>query len=335
MAPLIQAINAEYLHDIPEGGVSVYKGTVDPEWTIVAVPHGGYVLGLIIEAAIKKQLSTSHRDPIHVTAHFLRSASVAPFEVHIRILKAGRGFTNLTADFVQDGQIRIMTHIVFGTLADPADSDPSSAASRSSLTLQPPSPYARRIPFYTLPSQCPSVRAKRRWRFDRCLNLVNDPVYIERAKVPREGMEWGLYLSLTDERERITTPSLAFMADMFVAVDEVIKDGPQAATRHRSWAPTMVMTIEFKFPIPPPSNPDHDPRTVAIYSSGRFMNDPQARHDTYVEVWTAPPSSGNGPLKENWREGQRCLAVSTQMALLVPMEINRKKGQKDVQAAKL
>ena len=65
-------------------------------------PPTGYVLGLILESAIKKQSDTSHPDPIHVTAHFLRSATTSPFEVHIQILKPGRGFTNLTANLVQE-----------------------------------------------------------------------------------------------------------------------------------------------------------------------------------------------------------------------------------------
>lgn len=60
------------------------------------------MLGLIIEAALQRQLATTHPDLIHVTAHFIKSASVAPFEVHIRILKSGRAFSNLTADFIQE-----------------------------------------------------------------------------------------------------------------------------------------------------------------------------------------------------------------------------------------
>ena len=64
--------------------------------------RSGYVLGLIIEAALQRQLATTHPDLIHVTAHFIKSASVAPFEVHIRILKSGRAFSNLTADFIQE-----------------------------------------------------------------------------------------------------------------------------------------------------------------------------------------------------------------------------------------
>lgn len=35
MAPLVNAINAEYSHTLP-GNITVYKGTVDPEWTVAA-----------------------------------------------------------------------------------------------------------------------------------------------------------------------------------------------------------------------------------------------------------------------------------------------------------
>ena len=35
MAPLAQAINAEYSHTLP-GDIFVYKGSVDPEWTVAA-----------------------------------------------------------------------------------------------------------------------------------------------------------------------------------------------------------------------------------------------------------------------------------------------------------
>jgi len=86
----------------------------------------------------------------------------------------------------------------------------------------------------------------------------------------------------------------------------------------------MTLTIEFKFPIPLPSS-DHAARTVGIYSSARFMNDPQGRHDVSLEIWTAPCDIGEGQETVGWRDKQVCLAISTQMALTVPMEVNEKK----------
>lgn len=51
---------------------------------------------------MQHQKETGHPDPIHVTAHFMRATVVGPFEVHVSVLKSGRGFTNLNVEFVQN-----------------------------------------------------------------------------------------------------------------------------------------------------------------------------------------------------------------------------------------
>lgn len=99
-------------------------------------------------------------------------------------------------------------------------------------------------------------------------------------------------------------------------------------TLGRSWFPTMTLAIEFKSPIPAPSD-IHASRTVGLYSSGRFLNDPQGRHDVYVEVWTAPCNLGEGKEVDGWRDNQVCLAVATQMALTIPMEANQERGRRN------
>jgi hypothetical protein len=89
----------------------------------------------------------------------------------------------------------------------------------------------------------------------------------------------------------------------------------------------MTLSIEFKFPIPSPSL-DHSSRTIGVYSCGRFINDPQGRQDLGVELWTAPSNIGEGEPGEGWRDKQVCLAISTQMALTIPMEVNHRRGEK-------
>jgi len=215
-----------------------------------------------------------------------------------------------------------MAHIIHGVLEPPA------GTTEAKLTVAPPSPYARRIPMYTHPSRTPASPNRQKWTYKSNITLAGDPVYAENAKTPRQGLEFGLYLTLRDAQERLTPPVLAFMADTYEALDEHIP-GIHQTLRATSWAPTIVMTLEFKFPIPKPSSTDHSSRTVAIFSSGKFINDPQGRHDTYVEVWTAPSDIGKGVVKDGWKESQRCLAVSTQMALLLPMDVNRKLGCRD------
>ena len=94
-----------------------------------------------------------------------------------------------------------------------------------------------------------------------------------------------------------------------------------------SWFPTVTLSIEFKNKIPPPSSSLHADRTVGLYSYGRFVTAPQGRHDAYVEVWTAPSNIGEGSEVDNWRDNQVCLAIATQMALTLPMQVNEKLGK--------
>lgn len=58
-------------------------------------------MALVLEACIQHQNSMKHKDPVHVTAHFLNATAVSTFEVHIKPLKFGKAFTNLSADLIQ------------------------------------------------------------------------------------------------------------------------------------------------------------------------------------------------------------------------------------------
>ena len=89
----------------------------------------------------------------------------------------------------------------------------------------------------------------------------------------------------------------------------------------------MTLAVDFKVPIRNLTS-EHSHQTAGLYSSGRFINDPQGRHDIYVEVWSAPSKIGEGIPEPGWRDKQICLAIATQMALTLPMEVNLKNGQK-------
>lgn len=90
----------------------------------------------------------------------------------------------------------------------------------------------------------------------------------------------------------------------------------------------MTLTVQFLAPIPR-AGVGCAPRTVGVYSRGNFLHDPQGRHDQYVEVWTAPCALGaGGVVEDDWREKAVCLAVSTQMALALPAEVNARLGAK-------
>ncbi len=59
------------------------------------------------------------------------------------------------------------------------------------------------------------------------------------------------------------------------------------------------------------------------------MNHPQGRHEGYVEIWTAPTNIGEGKPIDGWRDQQVCLAIATQMALVVSFDEASEKADKE------
>ncbi|KAF7348235.1 hypothetical protein MSAN_01777100 [Mycena sanguinolenta] len=328
MAPFSKAMSVSY-DGPPTADAKVFRGNIDSEWTVGNVPNGGYVLALVLEACIRYQAATAHRDPIHLTAYFLQATSIAPFEVHVRAVKRGRGYTNLTADLIQQNKTRITTHLIFGTLEHPR--------------LLPPSPYARRLPLYVHPSAAAKTRMVRPWRFrphvkwaaDRQLQAQNRADSATRTSsitIGGGGLVWGAWFELTDADERITPTAIPFLADIFVNLPSLMpRDQRNGYVPAEIWYPTMSLSIEFKAPIPLPSA-RHAARTVGLYHTGMFWGEPQGRHDAYVEIWTAPANIGEGTERDGWRDEQFCLATATQMALMLPMEVNAGRAKYDAPA---
>ncbi|KAF8906180.1 thioesterase-like superfamily-domain-containing protein [Mucidula mucida] len=310
MAPLYKAIHVERT----TASAALYRGVIDPEWSIAAVPNGGYVISLIIEACMQFQAGTPTPDPIHVTAHFLQSATAGSpaFEIHIRVLKTGRLFTNFLAEFVQKGRTPITAHLMFGKLAPFAEK---------------PSSYTRRLPLYRHPSTAP-LRVNDLFygalTYAPNIDCTLEPEIAARNEPDSPnrtcddthgggGMEWGSWFTLKDLNERLTLPSLAIFADT------LLNPPGHDLGALDSWFPTMVMTLEFKFPIPLPSK-DHADRTVGAFSTGStILAHPHKRHNTHVEIWSAPSNVGEGEEREGWRSKQVCLAVASQMAMIRPL----------------
>ncbi|KAK1236047.1 hypothetical protein PQX77_000726 [Marasmius sp. AFHP31] len=335
MAPFYDAVKVFHERKSEDGGYDVYAGDIDGEWCIGSVPQGGYVFGLIIEACLQHQAQTRHRDPIHATAHFLRATSVAPFKVHIRKLREGKGLTNLVADLVQDDVTRVTTHQVFGVLSTTPNS-PDSV-----LHIVPPSPYARRVPLYHHPSTAPVTPLPRVLQFRSRLKVTKEPE-LAAKNVPVDTNDstsigsgkfaWGQWLTFTDERQTLTPPALAFLTDSTNSPALLLPRSERTGLHASNWFPTVALMIEFKFPLSAFSSQ----RTVGLYMNSHFFNDPQGRHDFDVEVWSAPCDIGEGKFEEGWKEKQVCLAVSRQTALIVPMEVNASKANgKKNETAKL
>ena len=172
----------------------------------------GYALGLIVDAAIQAQATTSQPDICHCTAHFLRSALCQHYEVRIRREKVGRGFSNLVGELIQDGNVRITTHMIFTQLPEaPSPGLPSA----ENLTIAPPSPYARRTPLETQPSKAKAAqlitkftfREKMRWTGNEQATIKRNK-RLSKGKSLNGGLEWSTWAQVTDENDRISAATL-------------------------------------------------------------------------------------------------------------------------------
>ncbi|KAH8109368.1 hypothetical protein DFH11DRAFT_1747152 [Phellopilus nigrolimitatus] len=253
----------------------------------------------------------------------------ALFEVRVKTVKLGKQMCNIGAEMVQRGQTSISARFIFGLL-----SPIKTAASEfiEPKALNPPSPYARRTPLRTHPSDAPSTPLHAVWNFkkyisgkeDKVLTNMNRPenrkfsspstaeIRAETTSLngQREppGLKFGTFLTLKVE-ERLRPSMLAFCADIVKPLPELLPSEENPLQGNRRWYATLTLSIEFKTPL----------RLYDFDQQQSFSNDtdPLGRHNTYVEVWTAPRNRVQG---EDWREKQQCLAIATQTAICVPYE---------------
>jgi hypothetical protein len=98
----------------------------------------------------------------------------------------------------------------------------------TNLTLQPPSPYARRIPLHPHPSEAlPQFKpGYARHRFAHHIESAGDSEIVARnapdhpnrtnsSTVGGAGLEWGSWFGFSDKNERISYASIPFWVDMF------------------------------------------------------------------------------------------------------------------------
>ena len=172
-------------------------------------------------------------------------------------------------------------------------------------------------------------------------------------------LQWGAWCELSDPTDEIETSMIPFFADLMKNLPELLPQdqrpdpsyvfsffllshkaavyltNSEITTVFGRWFATVVMSIEFKSKIPSfhsVKSSQFSPRTVGVYTEGRFMS--EGRHDSFVEVWTSPANIGGSDRIDglsntdtSWRENQVCLAISHQMALTIPIAKNLRKAK--------
>ncbi|KDN45019.1 hypothetical protein RSAG8_05192, partial [Rhizoctonia solani AG-8 WAC10335] len=325
MAPLAQALSPQLVEsitsDLPK---HVYQGTVDPGWVVGSGTHGGYVLGLLIMASMKSQQSTKHKDPIHVTAHFMQPTARSEYTIQVQVVRTGSRFSNLTANLIQNGETKVLTHIIFGTLPEFDAPEPAISVPQYEH-ISPTHPLFRPIPLTTHPrDSTPSGMHFKYGGFKNHVRRTEDPTFMAQtlARFNAEpgthggGLESGGWWELAGVDEELHLSMIPFFADVCENTPSVLSQLHGGGTP-AMWYPTMVMTIEFKRKLPRRGMTGYSSRTLGVYSRGSFLE--HGRHDMYGEMWSAPSCIGQPDGRDSadatWKKDMRCVDITGQMAL--------------------
>ncbi|CAE6442325.1 unnamed protein product [Rhizoctonia solani] len=338
MAPLGQALSPRLVESTTSSlSKHIYQGVVDPGWVVGSVPHGGYVLGLLVMASMKSQQQTKHKDPIHVTAHFMQPTARSEYTIQVEVIRTGSRFSNLTANLIQNGETKVLTHMIFGTLPEFDAPEPPVSVSQYEH-ISPAHPLFRPIPLATHPGDtAPAGMHFKYGAFRNHVRRANDPTLMAQTQTKLDaepgshtgGLESGAWWELAGDDEELDLSMIPFFADVSENTPSVLSQIHGQGTP-AMWYPTMVMTIEFKRKLPRRGTTGYSSRTLGVYSQGSFLE--HGRHDMYGEMWSAPScigqADGREPTDASWKKDMRCVAVTGQMALSVSIDVNRSKGEK-------
>lgn len=86
---------------VTPSGDGRFDVTVDPDWSIGNRPNGGYLMALVLRAAVE---ASPHPDPLSASTHFLRPPSFGPAVVEVEELRIGRSVAMHRARLVENGQ---------------------------------------------------------------------------------------------------------------------------------------------------------------------------------------------------------------------------------------
>ena len=111
-----------------------FAGVVDPEWTVMGKPNGGYLLAMLARAAVSV---AGHEQVIAASAPSLRAPHPGLVVLTAEVRRAGRSATQVRASLSQDDEACVEALCTVATL------DPDAAAPYWSAGL----PAASTVPF--------------------------------------------------------------------------------------------------------------------------------------------------------------------------------------------
>jgi hypothetical protein len=242
---------------------NTYEVTLDDDWCIGSVPHGGYVLATLLRAAaahLARTPATAHQ-PHTMTAQalFARRTAAGPAQVRVRTVRPGRATSTVHVALRQNGRDLVLAYLTQADLrAERGVGFPTGWA------LAPPPP----------PADVARLRAgsDANWAEQTDMPFAAFRRASQRVRFwfPRGGQRArgsnDQWMCLREAGGRFDNAALGFVADMFPqvvegfneeedpylvrekgVVEKLKKDGRRWA---RYWYPTVTMNLDVKKALP-------------------------------------------------------------------------------------
>jgi acyl-CoA thioesterase len=197
-----------------------FTAQVTPRWNVGPVPNGGYVMSIALRALAA---SLPGRDPITLTAHFVRAARPGPLDLAVETVKLGKTIATAEARLTQAGGEITRVLASFGAL------DPGAGArfvDGAPPVLPPPEAIEVRRP-------APIEVAQRfDTRFDPESLRFTEP-----GAPPQTRAELRAWNRFVDGREPDVLSLPLFADALMPPVFAVIQPG---------WVPTLSLTVHIR-----------------------------------------------------------------------------------------
>jgi hypothetical protein len=234
------------------GEAGQFAGIVDPEWTILGKPNGGYLLAMLGRAAAAR---AGHEHVIAASACYLRAPDPGKVTVTAEVLRAGRSATQVRAALTQDGGPCVEALCTVATLDPDAASDWSGGL-----------PAVGTVPFDACRRLEPRAPTGRISIMDQVEVRIEPDTWEWTRGEPSGRGELRGWLALPDG-EDFTDLSLLYAVDAFPpATVDVMLSG---------WVPTLSMSVYVRaLPAPGP---------VRVLHRAQLIDD--GRVDEVCFVW--------------------------------------------------
>lgn len=90
-----------------------FTAEIDPGWSIVGKPNGGYLVALMARAAVAV---STHEHVIAASSHFLRSPDPGPVEIEVETLREGRSTGQSRVRLMREGEAFVESLMTIGPI---------------------------------------------------------------------------------------------------------------------------------------------------------------------------------------------------------------------------